>query len=65
MEELFTLCDYLLEREAFAEMLDGVVREGGAVIIVVRADQIGFASEVPTLAPLSAGTTCSSDRSGA
>ena len=55
MEELFTLCDDPLEREAFAQMLDGVVRDGGAVIIVVRADQIGFASEVPTLARLVSG----------
>ena len=28
MEELFTLCDDPLEREAFAQMLDGVVRDG-------------------------------------
>ena len=55
LEELFTVCSDPLEREAFAQTLQEVVREGGAVIVAVRADQIGFVSEVPTLAGLIAG----------
>jgi DNA-binding SARP family transcriptional activator/class 3 adenylate cyclase/WD40 repeat protein/type II secretory pathway predicted ATPase ExeA len=52
LEELFTLCNDPLEREAFARGLQAVVQEGGIVIVAIRADQLGGVAEVPTLADL-------------
>jgi DNA-binding SARP family transcriptional activator/WD40 repeat protein/energy-coupling factor transporter ATP-binding protein EcfA2 len=55
LEELFTLCSGPLERETFAVTLGEVVQAGGAVVVAVRADQVGLASEVPALADLISG----------
>ena len=53
LEELFTLCDDPLEREAFAQTLARRSSDdGGAVIVACGPTRSGSSSEVPTLARL-------------
>jgi WD40 repeat protein len=55
LEELFTLCNDPVEREAFARALEDVVQRGAALVVAVRADQLHLVAEVPTLARLVGG----------